>query len=284
MTTQPRRERPTMYDGTQYVIYLDLPPDRQLKKADVYEYVYGIRLDDGAKPWPYYRDASTKKWWSLGSPTDVEIDSLVWMIDLQQLSYRPRDDAEQYLEEVLSELAARAEELGAVAAPECSVGAALEKMGRVVRMLRIRDYTVRILVAAPKGSFYSVAEWWEALEGVGLTYGDGNLFWLLNESFSEDGSEPYELFHAEPYSQPGYFHSGDLHSPVRFPDVALSFRARTVSQPIAVLRCMAAIAQELADRLGATLLTGNGDPFHLASAESRLEHALAEIEVLQNTT
>jgi hypothetical protein len=272
-------ERPSQYDGTQFVIFVDLPP-REWTTADLYEHVYGVRLDDGAKPWPYFRDARTSQWWSLSTRSKFPVDALAWMIDLNQLAYKPLGEAQAYLEAVLPELEARAARFGGSAEPEGTVPDALAKMGRVREMLRVRDYQVTMVVAAPKGSGYGVAEWWQALEGVGLEYGDGNLFWLYNEAAAEDGSEPYELFCAEPYSRPGYFHPRDRGGKVRFPDVALHFRARDVPDPVALLRRMAQVAEQLATRLGAVLLTDGGRPFELAAAEANLGRALEALQAL----
>lgn len=275
------RERPSQYDGTQFVVFVDLPP-REWTTADLYEHVYGVRLNDGAKPWPYFRDAQTKQWWSLSTPGKYPVDALAWMIDLDQLAYKQFHEGQAYLEAVLPELEARAARFGGSADAEGSVQEALARMGRVREMLKVRDYQVTIVVAAPKGSAYGVTEWWRALEGVGLEYGDGNLFWLYNEAFTEDGSEPYELFCAEPYSQPGYFHAGDRGGKVRFPDVALHFRARDVPDPVALLHRMAGVGAQLAEQLGAALLTEEGQPFDPAAAEASLRQALEDLRALQD--
>jgi hypothetical protein len=278
-----QRERPSYYDGTQYVINVKLPPGK-VTTADLYHHAYGVRLNDGAKPWPYYRDARSKEWWSLSTDGDAPVDALAWMIDLEQLAYKPRRDAHEFLEEVLLELAARAERFGGSAEPECSVSAALAKMDAATAMLKVRDYEVRIVVAAPETQSYAIAEWWQALENVGLEHGDGDLFWLYNATFTEGSPEPRELFCAEPYSVPGYFHPGDLQGPVRFPDVALHFRARDFADPTAVLRYMAKIAKQLAKTLGAALLTHNGQPFDLAVADSELKQGMKELRSLRNAT
>jgi hypothetical protein len=280
MGRQPR-ERPSSYDGTQFVIFVDLPP-RDWTTAELYEHVYGVRIDDGAKPWPYFRDAQTKQWWSLSTPGKNPVDALAWMIDLDQLAYKPLHEARAFLEAVRLELEARASRFGGAAEAEGSVQDALSKMGRVREMLKVRDYQVTIVVAAPKGNDYGVTEWWQALEGVGLEYGDGDLFWLFNEAATEDGSEPYELFCAEPYSVPGYFHAGDRGGRVRFPDVALHFRAGDVPDPVALLYRMAQVAEQLAARLGAVLLTDGGEPFDSAAAEARLAQALKRLRALHD--
>lgn len=280
MGRQPR-ERPSFYDGTQYVIFVDLPP-RDWTTADLYEHVYGVRLDDGAKPWPYFRDAHTKQWWSLSTPAKYPVDALVWMIDLDQLAYKPSHEARTFLEAVLPELEARAARFGGAAEAEGGVHDALAKMGRVREMLKARDYQVTIVVAAPKGSTYGVTEWWQELEGVGLEYGDGNLFWLYNEAATEDDPEPYELFCAEPYSVPGYFHASDRGGRVGFPDVALHFLARDVPDPVALLHRMAQVAESLAARLGAVLLTDRDQPFDIVAAEARLRRAMKKLRALQD--
>ena len=108
-----RSDLPTAYDGTQLVVRVRLPDGREWQTSDVYDHVYGLRLNDGAKPWPYYRDADTGEWWSLSVSGDTHIDALVWMIPLDQLKYRPRPEAEAFLEEVLPELESAAEAFGA---------------------------------------------------------------------------------------------------------------------------------------------------------------------------
>ena len=278
-----KRDRPSYYDGTQLVVIVDLPP-RKLTTRDVHQHVYGVCLDDGAKPWPYYKDAESKEWWSLSTPGDAEVDSLAWMIDLSQLAYKSRNDARYFLETVLPKLTRRATQFGAVAEPECSVPAALDKMDRVSEMLKVRDYQVTIVVAAPWARPVHIAKWWQALESVGLSIGDGDLFWLYNDNTYEDHSEPSELFCAEPYSLPGYFHPGDIKGSVAFPDVALHFRARDFGQPVPLLHRMAKIAEQLAQALGATLLTSDGHPFRLDVAESELKEALIKLQKLRSAT
>src|SRR5262249_25623427 len=151
------------------------------------------------------------------------VAALVWMIDLKQLAYKPLPEAQAYLEAVLPELEARAARFGGSARPESTVPEAIARMGRGSEMQQVRDYRVTVVVAAPRGQAYGVAKWWQALEGVGLAHGDGDLFLLHNEEADGDGCEPYELFCAEPHSRPGYFHAGDLKGRIRFPDVALHF-------------------------------------------------------------
>lgn len=280
MAQRQPRERPSYYDGTQFVVFVDLPL-REWTTADLYEHVYGVRLNEGAKPWPYYRDSETRQWWSLSNPGTTPIDALAWMIDLQQLAYKPFPEAKDFLETVLPELEARAARFGGSTEAETSVEEALAKMHGVRKKLKVRDYEVTIIVAAPEGSAYGVTDWWRALEGVGLEYGDGNLFWLYNEAFTEDSSEPYELFCAEPYSVSGYFHAGDHGGNVQLPDVAIHFRARDVADPVALLRRMAVVAENLAASLGAILLTDGGRPFELAAAEARLRRAMNKLRAQQ---
>jgi hypothetical protein len=114
MAREQPSERPSQYDGTQFVIRVDLPP-REFTTADLYEHVYGVRLDDGAKPWPYFRDAQTKDWWSLSTPSRFPLDAFAWMIDLDQLAYKPFSEAQAFLEAVLPELEARAARFGGTA-------------------------------------------------------------------------------------------------------------------------------------------------------------------------
>ncbi len=272
---------PTQYDGTQLVIRVHLP-DRAVSIADVYDHVYGMHLDEGAKPWPYYRDVETGEWWSMSVKQDTVIDGLVWMIPLDQLRYKPRPDAVEFLETIYLELGDAAEQFGGFAVPECDVAAALAKMDQVAEVQAIRNFEMKILVRAPDGGAYTVAQWWGACEKSGLTYGDGNLFWLINESASEDNFEPYEYFSVEPYMKPGYFHRGDLNSSVAFPDVALSFRVRDFKEPHAVLEKMNAIAEKLANHLGANLLTPDGDVFDSPTATQRLNDAIKKLHALDN--
>jgi len=272
---------PTYYDGTQLVIRVQLP-DRDLTIEHVYDHVSGMRLDDGAKPWPFYRDANTGQWWSLNTNANTPIDRLVWMIPLEQLRYKPRPEAEHFLDTVYAELENAAKEFGGSSEPECNVDDALSKMDGVAELLAVRDTEVVILVRAPDGGAYTVADWWQACEKSGLTYGDGNLFWLLNESASEDNDEPYEYFSVEPYSQSGYFHLGDLSSPVMFPDVAFSFRVRDFADPSGVLDKMVAMATSVADHLGADLLAPDGSAFDATDTRQRLDHAIERLRALED--
>lgn len=273
-----KSEFPSYYDGTQLVISVILP-DKTVTIADVYDHVYGMYLDDGAKPWPYYRDADSGEWWSLNTKTDVVLDALAWMLPLDQLKYKPRHDAKAFLEQVYFDLEAAAGRFGARAVPESSVADALNKMDCVEKISAIRDYAITILVCGPEGCSYNVAEWSRACEAAGLHYGDGNLFWRLNEAAPENPTEPDEYFAVEPYTQPGYFHHDDLHS--SFPDVALSFRVRDFLDPQTVLRKMASTAASLAAHLDARVLSPSGKAFELPAAENELRAALKKLRTLQ---
>lgn len=279
MTHSQERERPSQFDGTQYVIFADLPP-RAWTTSQLYEHVYGVRLDDGAKPWPYFRDSTTGEWWSLSTPGDFPVDALAWMIDLDQLAYKRPEDARTFLEGVLPELETRAKQFGGIAVPEASVPEALARMSQVRDQLRIRNYQVVIVVAAPDGRGYRVAEWWQTLNDAGLEWGDLDLFWLYNEEYTEDSPQPYELFCAEPYSVPGYFHPGDMDASVRFPDVSLHFRVSDVPDPRELLHRMFEVAQRIAGNLDAVLRTDSGQPFQLSLAEAELTEALRRIRDL----
>ncbi len=280
MTTPPARERPSSYDGTQLVVHVALPHGTWTT-ADLYEHVYGVRLHDGAKPWPHFRDAASGRWWSLSSPGKFRVEALAWMIDLDQLAYKPLDEARAFLQGVFAELAERAARFGGVAAPELDVERALVEMGRVREMLKVREHRVTVVVAAPPGSAYEVDAWWRALELVGLRHGDGDLFWRYDDADDEGEEGPRELFCAEPHSVRGYFHAGDRGRPTRFPDVALHFRARDVADPVALLRAMADVAQRLASRLGARLLDEEGRAFDLAGVEARTVEAMARLRALR---
>jgi hypothetical protein len=258
-----------------FLIALNLPVGKQFTTWDVYPHVYGHRLSDGAKPWPHLRDARSRKWFGLFTADETPIDALVWLIPFDQLAYKAAAGAERYLGEILFELKVAAAHLGASIEPESSIPAALEKMNQVIRELDILNHRVRIIVAAPDGQSYRVAQWVHALKGAGLQWGDGDLFWYYDRS--------RELFCAEPYSSPGYFHPGDIGTQVAFSDVALHFVVRRARQPAVVLRCMNDIALQIADELGAAVLTTDGFPFNLKDAERELDAVLPKIASVQRT-
>lgn len=275
------RERPSFDDGTHFVVFLDLPPG-VLTVADLYPHVYGVRLNHGAKPWPCYRDADTKAWWSLSTPSTATTDAVAWMIPLDQLGFQPVDEARGYLEDVLAELDERAARAGGTAVPECTAAEAADRISLVREYLKLRDYTVSVVVAAPEGRAFRVGEWWAALEGVGLERGDGNLFWLYSDPPTDgDDAGPEELVCAEPFSVPGYFHVGNRGGNVRFPDVALHFRARDTADPVSLLHRTTRIATELAVALGARVLNADGDPFDVAAVERKLRRILERQRALR---
>jgi len=268
LTKRSPEDIPRQYDDSQFVIFANLP-SRELIASEIYDDVSGIKLEDGAKPWPYFRNAQTKEWWSLSVPVDHPIDKLVWMIDIRSLAIKEREDALAFLEEVLVELEERAARIGATIEPECPLADALARMDEATHVLSLRDYEVQIIVAAPGKKSYRVSVWWKALQDVGLAHGDGDLFWM----YDDDGTE---LFCAEPFSVPGYFHPGNTQGSLSFPDVALHFRARDVADPNAILGQMADTAGQLARCLGAIVLTQDGVPFNLSSAARELSHVLEE--------
>lgn len=264
-----------------FVIYVRLPPERVFTVADVHPYVYGMRLEDGAKPWPHYRDAKTQEWWSLSRPSEKQLDELAWLIDLEQLAYKSREQATAFLEEILPELSTVAAQFGATTEPESTIPTALEKMEQCLQHLRLENARAQIIVAAPKGQTYTVRQWWEALSSNGLEWGDGDLFYYYNDLLSdEDVYQPDELFCAEPYSEEGYFHPGDLDGPVVFPDVALHFKIRDFPQPVVVLEAMAQVANQLSVQLNAQVLTVDGTHFNLPEAMHEVQDLCAKIATL----
>ncbi|HEV3384922.1 MAG TPA: cell division protein ZipA C-terminal FtsZ-binding domain-containing protein [Gemmata sp.] len=266
-------EIPESYDGTQFLVRVQLPAGAWTA-AQLYPDVSRVRVPGDFRPNPYFSDG-TGAWWTLTSPIDYSVKAFVWMIRLEQLTRRSREATERYLHTALTILARWASGFGASLEPESSIPQALEKIDRVRSFLTVRDYEVRLLIVVHEGGRNRVDDWWRAFEGVGLEYGDGNLFWMFDDSADKSESVSGELFCAEPYSVPGYFHRGNIGQEIRFPDVALHFRARGVKDPIAVLRRMTQIAEQVARQLDASLTTMKGRPFDLANAEQELSRNLA---------
>lgn len=262
-------------DGTQFLVRIDLPSRRVIRCRDLHPHVYGLHLDHGAKPWPFYRDAKTGAWWSLSTPSDVPLDAALWKIDLVQLAYH-RNTAEQWLRGVLEDLEAAAAKLGARSVPEGSVANALEKMERAVVLQSIRQARLGILVVARSRDGHTVDEWWRALEQAGFDWGDGDLFWLPLGTG--------ELC-AEPFSRSGYFHPGDRASGrVRFPDVQLHIRLRDIlGDPHGALARAEGIAAAVANTLGAQLRTTAGDAWNAETARATLDAHVARLRALGPT-
>lgn len=259
-------------DGTQFLVRIELPSGRVLRCRDLHPHVYGLHLDHGAKPWPYYRDAQTGEWWSLSTPSDVPLDAALWKIDLVQLAYH-RSTAEQWMRGVLEDLEAAAAKLGARSVPEGSVANALEKMERAVALHSIRQASLGILVVARSREGHTVDEWWRALEQAGFVWGDGDLFWLRLGTG--------ELC-AEPFTRSGYFHPGDRASGrVRFPDVQLHIRlANIIGDPHGALTRASEIAATVANTLGAQLTTTAGDAWSAPTARATLDAQVARLRAL----
>jgi hypothetical protein len=70
-----------------------------------------------------------------------------------------------------------------------------------------------------------------------------------------------------------YFHVGDLNGPVRFPDVALHFRARDVTDPRSVLHRMTEIVHRLAQRIGGSLRATGGETEQAVIIQTELPDA-----------
>jgi hypothetical protein len=260
------RPVPPWYDGTGLRIYVDFPPDRTVRTGDLFNSVDGIRITDGAAPLPYYRDAQTGQWWSLSYAGEEILDVFLWTIELEQVSYKPRDDARSYLQGTYADLLRAAEAAGGIAVPECDVDSAVEKMERVVAYLAVRDYEAIVVVAAAPGHGYPVEAWWVALKDAALVPGDGDLFRDVNGRFV-----------VEPYSRRGYFHPEDFGHQVIFPDVAFRYSPRGQTDPLAVFRQMAATARTVAEALDARVLSRTGEPFEQNLAEEELVRAADEI-------
>jgi hypothetical protein len=87
MAHRSPHERPSQYDGTQFVIFVDLP-DRAFVTADLYPHVCGVRPGDGAKPWALFRDAQSNRWGTLSVPAAFPVAALAWMVPLDQAARR----------------------------------------------------------------------------------------------------------------------------------------------------------------------------------------------------
>jgi hypothetical protein len=260
------RPVPPWHDGTGLCIHIDFSPDRPVRTRDIFDIVDGIRISDGAAPLPWYRDMETGQWWSLSYAGEETLDVFLWTIDLDQLSYKSRDDARSYLRGTYADLERVAEAAGGTAVPECDVDSAIEKMDRVVSWLSVRDFEAIIVVSAAPGYGYPVEAWWTALKDAALVPGDGDLF--------RDVDGRYVV---EPYSRPGFFHPEDLGQQVVFPDVAFRYLPRGRIDPLAEYREMASTALQVAAALDARVLSQTGQPFDLRSAEKELVRAAEEI-------
>lgn len=264
---------PPVPDRDAWCLHLDLPPDQTYTSAALYPVVSGVAPDHGAKPLPMFWDHRDATWWSLSPTSDRVVSELVWTVDLVQLHHHPKETHRPFLEGLVAELRARVAPLGGKLRVEESVSAALQRMARVVALDELRGARISIDVVPPEPA--SVRAWWEALEGAGMTLGDGDLFW----ADAHELGFPEEFFEicAEPLSAQGYFHPDDLDGKVTFPDVTVSFRIIDAQDPEAVLPALVNLAERVAEPLGARLLAPDGAPWSRERARALIERVLTTL-------
>lgn len=238
-----------------WVLHLDLPPGPHTC-ADLHPVVYGVRLDHGAKPWPWFRDG--RGWWSLSTPSDTVLQEALWLVDLEQLGYHPVETRRPFLEEVLGELRARAARLGATVRPVGSVDDALRRVAAVQARAELEHAVLQVLVTRADQAPVPNIDWMRALEGAGFRHGDGDMYWLDHEA-TEIG--------AEPYSDDAWFHPAG--PPLR--NVQLYVPVRDVRDLEGTAERLAALAEAVAAPLGMVAVTLEGRAFHagLAAAAAR---------------
>jgi FtsZ-interacting cell division protein ZipA len=127
-------------------------------------------------------------------------------------------------------------------------------------------------------SGFSIKELVKVFKLVGLSYGDGNLFWMLPNELDQAYQGVDELFCAEPYSILGYFHTEDWNNEqFTFPDFSLHFMISHFKDPKRNLIKMLDIAKLLSEELDAHLLNVNYQTFELEEELKNLNEIHEEI-------
>jgi cell division protein ZipA len=136
-------------------------------------------------------------------------------------------------------------------------------------MDRFEESDVAVILTAPEGETYDGVALWDALESLGLRWGDGDFFHWENrlEGLGDDA-----LFSVGTSTDPGYFLpeqaiAGDL----QVEDLDFGFALARTHEPLAIFDAMMRAVRYVQRRLGGTILGADGDPLDEAATRARIE-------------
>ncbi len=117
---------------------------------------------------------------------------------------------------------------------------------------------------------------WDALQSVGLKWGDGDLFhWDNEEDFGHD-----QHFSVWTTTDPGYFLPERIKDGSMNPgDLGFSFSVPRSADPKNVFAVMIDVAKYCQKRLGGTILNQNEAPFNDAEEKRQLDHLIEKMKV-----
>jgi cell division protein ZipA len=121
------------------------------------------------------------------------------------------------------------------------------------------DRDVIVVLAAPEAKSYDGRDIWDVMLALGLRWGDGDLFHWEHES--DQGSDFF--FSVWTATDPGYFFPEEIAADrVATEDLIFGFSIPRSTAPIEVFEQMMNAVRYAQQRLGGTILNGNGEPLN----------------------
>lgn len=249
-----------------WVLAVDLP-ERPFLCSELFPALYGVRLDHGARPWPFFRDGDGP-WWAMNEPYALPAGSVVLLVDLDQLGYHPPESRRPFLVEVVTELQRRLAPIGARLRPDCTLDEALAKTDQVHQQMALAQIRVAALVRHTEGERPTMEQGWAAMEEAGLVPGEGDLLW-------REVPGETERICVEPIGEPGALAPTQRASGRPFPDLALWIRVFKLRRPVGAVGLLGKVAQRVAAPLGAVVVDDQGAPWTDGTARARLRALLS---------
>jgi cell division protein ZipA len=129
------------------------------------------------------------------------------------------------------------------------------------------DLTAVLILQAPRGKRYDGKQAWDALQCLGLRWGDMDCFHWPNESDVGDDS----FFSVETSTSPGYFLPEEVAAGrVRVEDLVFNFSVPRCARPVEVFDAMGRAVEYCRSRLGGTVVDADQNPANLAALRQQI--------------
>jgi cell division protein ZipA len=226
--------------------------------------IYGFSPDENGWTFAFAGDSPARY-----TKLQVAID-LQRVFDTEKPNYDPKK-----LERYLVELEKRIKKFPVKLRLEHkeSVESALQKAKQVVSIHQEFNRDAILVLQSDKP--FRGMEMWDALQSVGLTWGDGDLFHWMNENDYGDD----QLFSVWTTTEPGYFLPEDIKEGNMNPEnLVFGFSIARCADPENVFDAMVNAAEYCQKRLGGEILDGNMQPFQREQERKNLSEFIKQME------
>lgn len=203
------------------------------------------------------------------SKLQVAIDVQGVYID-ENLNYDPKK-LEQYIIELQKRIKNYPTELRLE--HKESIESAIQKAKKLVKMYQ--DFNSDVIIVLQGEKQFKGIEIWDALQSVGLNWGDGDLFhWRNDKDYGHD-----QHFSVWTTTEPGYFFPEEIKKGNMNPqNLVFGFSIPRSADPKNVLEVMFSAVEYCQKRVGGQILDENMHPFNLENKRKEIAELLKKME------